>query len=143
MTENHIEFKAFYKSIGKLYCPYFKDFIHFTDTGFNHLQFKNKHTLRSLKDRDMRMKHLPLAIKLIGQSHTLQNKAYRNRFEERHVNARREIALLSVIYYEFIAVIEEKRLKVVVKQVENREKTFLSIVPLFQQKMPPEESDML
>ncbi len=133
----------FYKSIDRVYCPYFKDYIHFTDAGFDHIRFKNKHTVRTSKDMNMRLRLLPIAIKIIGNSHTLQNKTYRQRFENRYVNGRKETAIQQVTYYELTAMLDEIRLKIVIKQTERTEKIFLSVIPLFKQKIPPEESDIL
>ncbi|MDE2188434.1 MAG: hypothetical protein KGJ35_01755 [Patescibacteria group bacterium] len=143
MNEERASFEAFYKNIGKIYCPYFKDYIHFTDVGIDHLRFKNKFTLRTEKDRDMRIKMLPRAIHLIGKTVTLQNRSYRRRFETRYINSRKENILTDVKYYEFVAIIEERHIRVVIKQIENKEKVFLSVIPLFKQKMPLEESDIL
>ncbi|MEK7095228.1 MAG: hypothetical protein AAB917_01045 [Patescibacteria group bacterium] len=130
-----------YKDIGKVYCPYFKDYINFTRVGFEHLNFKNKYRARPAKDRNMRFKLLPLAVQILSLSHTLQNISSRNRFEERTVNNRRETALMLVIYYEFIAIISQKRMKIIIKQIESRDKIFLSVIPFFKQKTPPEEGD--
>ncbi len=82
------------------------------------------------------MRLLPTAISAIGMSHTLQNISYRRRFEERYVNQRKETALIGVTYYEFIAIINFSRIKVVIKEIDGDKKIFLSVIPLFNQKMP-------
>lgn len=130
-----------YKDIGKIYCPYFKDCVQFTRVGFEHLKFKNKYKARSAKDQNMRFKLLPLAVQILGLSHTLQNISSRQRFEERTINNRREIGLMLVTYYEFTAVMSQKRIKIIIKQIEGRDKIFLSVIPFFKQKTPPEEGD--
>ncbi len=135
------EREKFYKSIGKVYCPYFKEQIHFTELGFEHIRFKNKNTTRTPKDQEVRMKLLPVAVKIISLSNTLQGKLSRNRFEERLVNNRNEMALTSVTYYEFMAIIDSRKAKVVIKEIIGKEKVFLSIIPLFKQKTPPIEGD--
>ncbi len=132
-----------YGSIGKVYSPYFKEYIYFTPVGLEHLKFKNRFTARTEKDKRMRTNLLPIAVKIIEQSHTLQNRQYRKRFEERHINNRKEKILLLVSYFEFIAIIDNFRATVIIKQIENMEKVFLSVIPTFKQKMPPEESDIL
>jgi hypothetical protein len=137
------QYEKIYKAIGKVYCPYFKGSIHFTRDGYEHLKFKTKFKARNARDRDMRFRLLPIALQILGDSHTLQNRVLSRRFEDRYVNSRKESALLTVIYYEFMAIIQEKRVKVVIKQVENSEKIFLSVIPMFKQKMPLPESDML
>src|ERR1035437_1793295 len=139
MNTDRASFEEFYKKIGEVYCPYFKEYIHFTDEGFNHLQFKNKYTLRSTKDREMRIRLLPIAIQIIGASHTLQGKTWRKGFEYRYVNSRKELALAGVWYYEFMDIMNDQKIKVVIKQVEDNEKIFLSVIPAFQQKISLEE----
>lgn len=91
----------------------------------------------------MRFGLLHISTKVLSDSHTLQGKSYRNRFEVRYINSRKEVALTGVNYYEFIAIIENIRVKVVIKQIKNEEKIFLSVIPLFKQKMSPVESDTL
>lgn len=130
----------FYKNIGGVYCPYFKESVYFTNIGLDHISFKNKYTARTAKDKDARVRLLPTAIEILGQSHTLQGKTCRQRFEERSINSRIEIALVVVTYYEFIAIIGSIRAKVIIKQTEHdNKKMFLSVIPFFKQKMPPEE----
>ncbi len=133
--------EKFYKEIVKTPCPYFKDDIHFSNEGFEHLRFKNYFTPRSNKDSAMRFSLLPSAIKIINSSHTLQGFTTRYRFEYRFINSRKERALLFIKYYEFIAILNERKMKVIVKQIENGRKSFLSIIPLFKEKTPPIEGD--
>jgi hypothetical protein len=133
----------YYKSIQKVYCPYFKEYIHFTDVGFNHLRFKNHHTARSIKDRNMRFSLLSAAVKIIADSHTLQGKKQKLRMEERYVNNRKETALMLVTYYEFIAIIRERKVTVIIKQIVGWDKVFLSVIPTFKQKTPSEDDDSL
>ena len=132
-----------YNAIQRVYCPYFKEHIYYTRTGLEHLKFKNKFKARTEKDLRFRTMLLPISVEIIAQSHTLQGKICRRGFEERYVNNRKEIALTDVTYYEFLAIINERRAKVVIKQIENGNKIFLSVIPVFKQKMPPETSDIL
>ncbi len=143
MRTDRASFEEFYKSIGKTYSPYFKDYIYFTDVGFKHIRFKNEQLMRPSKDIEMRIRLLPIVIKIIGASHTVQNKTIRKRLEHRYVNSRKELAMIDVTYYEFIAIIDDWRVRVVIKQVNNAEMIFLSVIPAFKQKMPLEESDIL
>ncbi len=139
MHENDRE--KLYRSIGKIYCPYFKETVHFTELGFEHIRFKNRNKSRTIKDQNMRFKLLPNVVRIINLSHTLQGKLYKNRFEERFINNRREIALTQVIYYEFLAIIDDKKIKVIIKEITGKEKVFLSVIPFFKQKTPPIEGD--
>jgi len=143
MNTDKTSFEEYYKSIGKVYCPYFKEYIHFTDAGLKHIRFKNEHTVRTSKDRETRIRLVPIAVEIIGASHTLQDKTWQKRFEYRYVNSRKELALTGVTCYEFLAIIKDLKAKVVIKQIENNKKIFLSVIPLFKQKMPLEQSDIL
>ena len=133
----------FYARIGQVYCPYFRESVYFTRTGFEHLKLKHKYKARTEKDRAMRFRLLPIALKLLSSSYTLQGKIARNNFEYRYINNRKEIALVLVTYYEFMAIIDGKKIKVIIKQIENNERIFLSVIPLFKQKMPPVRDDIL
>lgn len=138
---NREEYEKYYRGIKKVYCPYFMESINFTNLGFEHIRFKNKHLARTLSDQSVRLRLLPIAVKILEKSHTLQGVSIRKRFEERYINNRKEIALLLVHYYEFTAIIDTRKAKVIIKQVEGREKIFLSIIPLFKEKTPPIEGD--
>ncbi len=135
------EFKEKYDSISKVYCPYFKQHVYFTRMGYEHIFFKKKYKARNETDLEMRVKLFPLAIKLLGTTSTIQDVQHRNRFEERYINSRKEVALVSVTYYEFIALINEKKIKTVLKQIIGGNIVFLSIIPLLKQKSPPFEGD--
>jgi hypothetical protein len=135
------EKEKFYKSIGKVYCPYFKDDIYFSDKGLEHLGFKNYFTPRTNADSSMRFKLLPCVVEIIRLSNTFQGFTSRNRFEYRFTNNRKEKALSFVKYYEFMAIINNRKMKVIIKQIENGNKMFFSVIPLFKEKTPPFEGD--
>lgn len=119
-----------YHSIGEVSCGYFPDEkIHFNAKGLEHLKFKTKNQARSAEDQYIRFKLLELAPKIIKISRTVQGISKENIWELVRSNQRNEHRLVSVTFYEFIAVIEKVRVKVVVKQVENSPKYFWSIIP--------------
>jgi len=121
--------EAYYKTLTKQYCPYLKDAIHFNAEGMEHLKFKKRKTARSVSDQYMRFKLLNLVPEIISASHTLQGILETKRFEYLKINNRREFILKPVTYYEFIAVIRRNRIKVIVKQIDNHQKIFWSIIP--------------
>jgi len=53
------------------------------------------------------------------------------RFEEQKTNSRWEHVAKDVIFYEFIAVLDSVRLKVIVKEVVGGEKHFWSVIPFW------------
>lgn len=123
------EKEALYKTFGEVYCPYFKEKIAFNVLGLEHLKFKSLRMARLEEDQYMRFVLLHLAPEVISLSHTVQGIRTTKTFEEVRVNNRTEHTLKNVTYYEFIAVIKNDRVKIILKQVENGQKVFLSIVP--------------
>ena len=124
----------FYKNIKKVWCPYFKENVHFNSEGYEHLLFKEWNKTRSRIEQYMRLRLLPFAPKIIGLSHTLQEYAESKRFERRKINSRWEKRLVLVRYYVFIAILNETRFKIIVKEVEGGAKMFHSIYPSWKKK---------
>lgn len=121
--------EEFYKNTGEVFCPYFQEKIVFNAKGLEHLKFKTKNHARLRDDQYTRFKILHLAPKIISLSRTIQGISHTKNFESIRSNARTEIILKSVSYYEFVAILEEKRVRVVIKQIENGSKYFWSIIP--------------
>ncbi len=118
-----------YRAIGKINCPYLKRDVSFNSQGLTHLKFKDRRRARSKQDQYMRFKILGLAPKIISKSNTVQGVDTVNRFEKVRINSRTDTLLKTVNYYEFVAVINQIRAKVIVKQIENGEPFFWSIIP--------------
>ena len=135
---NEIKHQAedIYNKIGKVYCPYFKEDVHFNTKGLDHLIFKSWNNTRLINDQYVRFRHLNLAPEVIRNSKTLQGIWVTNKFErvKRKDNKWEQILKLTT-YYEFIAVLESHgskvRIKIIVKQIEGGEKFFLSIIPFW------------
>lgn len=125
------EAEEFYKTIGDVYCPYFKEKIAFNAKGLRHLKFKSDKQARPIKDQYSRLRLVRLAPEVLKQSHTLQGIWQIRRFEEQKTNSRWERIMKDVKYYEFIAVINNVRVKVVVKEVLGGEKYFCSVIPFW------------
>ena len=120
-----------YKTINVVYCPYFKEKISFNSQGLQHLKFKRREKARSVDDQYMRFKLLYLAPVILKQSHTLQGIWETKKFERIRVHSRVDIVLKPVIYFEFIALINRNRVKIIVKQIDGGEKYFWSIIPFW------------
>jgi len=118
-----------YKSIGEVYCPYFKEKIVFNAKGLEHLKFKSKNHARSRDDQYIRLKLLHLAPNILKLSGTVQGFSERKTFELNRSNHRNEKILVDVTYYEFVAVLEEVRVRVIIKKVSTAPKYFWSIIP--------------
>src|SRR5689334_3602011 len=80
--------QAFYVTIGKIYCPYFRDSIEFTAAGFEHLRRKAWKRGRNQRDQFMRLKHLAKGPEVLGLSYTVQGVQEGNEWERRHRHGR-------------------------------------------------------
>jgi|SRR3989338_7253445 len=128
---NKIKGKAeeFYKSIGQVYCPYFKEEVSFNSKGLDHLKMRGWNRSRARKDQYMRLRLIHLAPKVIRLSNTLQGISEIREFVRKKINNRWEKVLTNVVYYEYIAILEGIRIRIVVKTVLGGQKIFWSIIP--------------
>jgi hypothetical protein len=121
--------EAYYSAISEVYCPYFKEKISFNAKGLRHLKFKSDQVARTHEDQYTRLKLLRLAPMILQDSKTVQGIYETKKFEVQNMNSRWETVLKDVIFYEFIAVIENIRAKVIVKLVVGGQRHFWSIIP--------------
>ncbi len=125
------ESEVFYHTIEEVMCPYFKEVIAFNAKGLKHLKFKSKIQARSRKDQYARFKLLHLAPEVLQKSGTVQGTWETQRFERQRTNSRWEHVLREVKFYEFIAVLDSIRVKVIIKEVKGGNKYFWSIIPFW------------
>jgi hypothetical protein len=64
--------EEFYKTLGKVYCPYFKEDISFNAKGLEHLKFNKKNFARPLSDQYIRFKILKFAPEVLKLTKTVQ-----------------------------------------------------------------------
>jgi hypothetical protein len=121
--------EVLYASFSVMYCPYFGEEIFFNAKGFQHLKFKSNAVARSRSEQYARLKLLKFAPRVLSLSRTVQGIFCTKRFERIRMHSRTDIILKPVFYYEFIAVLENVRVKVIVKQIEGGQKFFWSIIP--------------
>ena len=55
----------FYKTIGKIRCPYFGDDVYFNVKGWDHLIFKSWNNTRIIGDQFARLRHIKLTPEVI------------------------------------------------------------------------------
>ncbi len=125
------EAENFYKTIGSVFCPYLGEKIVFNIKGFKHLKFKSDKQARPYKDQYPRLRLLSLAPEVLKKSHTIQGIWKIKRLEAQKTNSRWEHIAKDVVYYEFIAVLENVRIKVILKEVSGGEKHFWSVIPFW------------
>jgi hypothetical protein len=118
-----------YSALGSVRCPYFNEDVAFNAKGIRHIKFKSDEKARSHEDQYSRLKLLYLAPQVIKLSRTVQGVWNTRQFEMQKSHSRWERVLKDVSFYEFMAVLDNVRVKVIVKQVVGGEKHFWSIIP--------------
>jgi hypothetical protein len=86
---------------------------------------------RVKKDQYARLKLLKYAPAIIQESKTVQGIREVRQFEMQNMNSRWEKVLKDVTFYEFISVVDNLRIKVVIKQVALGQKYFWSVRPFW------------
>ena len=120
-----------YKTLSPIRCPYFGAEVHFNAQGLEHLKFKRREQARSHHDQYMRFKLIKLAPEVLKLSRTVQGIWETKHFERVRMHSRTDTILKPVVYYEFIAILNRIRIKIVVKQIDGGEKFFWSIIPFW------------
>jgi len=130
--------EIFYAAIGEIRCPYFGENISFNAEGLKHLKFKSDKVARSHSEQYARLKLLTLAPQVLSLSRTVQGIWHTKHFERIRIHSRTDTILKPVSFYEFIAVLENIRVKVIAKQIDDGQKFFWSIIPYW--KIDPANS---
>lgn len=124
--------KEYYLGIGKIVCPYFNnDFIHFSASGYQHILYKgsSKIKARTRQEQFIRLGLLKNAVKLLALTATVQEIEENSAFVKVKKNKRKEMILTKIKYWGFIAILDGKKIKVIVKQTGEGFKQFWSIIP--------------
>ena len=125
--------RALYSTIGAIRCPYFGEKVHFNAQGLEHLRRKAWNRGREHFDQFMRLKHISRAPEILRLSRTVQGIEETHEWERRRRHGQWEKLLVSVTYYEFVAVLNQRRFKVIVKQLPAGERIFWSLIPFWRQ----------
>lgn len=112
--KNVIEkYREIYKTFGKSFCPYLSKDVEFTMAGFKHLIWKTDQSMRTNFEIQNRFESLGVVKAIIEKSGTLQ-----------------EIEILEdKKFYAFIAIVNEKKYKVVVSTAKVDRIIFNSVIP--------------
>lgn len=109
------EARKFYDDIGRVYCPALQKSVRFNAAGFNHIIFKKERAERDKHLQAQRFKLLPSALKLVAVATTYQEF---------------ETTKHGVLYWGIIGIIENRKLKVVLKKPStSNEIDFWSVIP--------------
>ena len=120
-----------YKTFSVIHCPFFEGDVYFNASGLEHLKFKRPRYARPRHDQYMRFKLLHLVPEVLRLSRTVQGIWETKHFERVRMHSRTDTILKQVTYYEFIAVLKNIRLKIVVKQINSGQRFFWSIIPFW------------
>ncbi len=101
----------------KLFSPAFNSKIIFNAKGINHLLYKGNRSRRDIERIEINLKLLPRAVKLLSEATFWQEES----------NYKTEDIFYK--FWAFEAVVEERRIKVIVRQVGNGIKHFWSVIP--------------
>jgi len=123
------EAEKLYQTFDKVYNPYFQEKISFNVKGLKHLKFKSDQQARSQKDQYSRLKLLRFAPQVLSKSHTVQGIWDTRRLEPHKTSGSWKYIMKNTIFYEFVAVLDSVRIKVIVKGVSGGEKYFWSVIP--------------
>lgn len=126
--------EKFYVSIGEISCPYFNEKVSFNAKGLDHIKFKDFSKSRTKLDQYVRLRLIKLAPQVIARSHTLQDYYETRKFERRKINQRWEKQFVLVKYFGFVAIINDCRVKIIVKEIQGGKKFFWSIIPFWKMK---------
>ena len=129
--EIRLKGEEFYKGLEPITCPYLRKEVHFNAQGLEHLKFKRRGHARDRQDQYMRFRLLHLAPEVLKLTRTVQGISNTKHFERIRVHSRTDVVLKSVTYYEFVAVLGSARVKVIVKEVEDSEPVFWSLIPFW------------
>lgn len=121
--------KAIYEKQKTLYNPYLQTQVVFNSDGFHHLQFSARRE-RDKKEQLLKFSLLPLAIKIIKDSGTLQE------FRKEHIKIGKAgqdgfTKTKEASYWGFVAIIGEKQIKIraILRRVGDGNITFWSVMP--------------
>lgn len=111
--------KIFFKKNKTVVCPAFpKEKITFNSKGLSHLFYKGANKARLSDQIKIRLILLPLAIKVLKKMPFFQE-------ERKFINYEKKL----VRFFSFEAVIDNRRIKIIVRQVGNGQKHFWSVIP--------------
>jgi len=118
-----------YKKIGRVHCPYLKRQVVFNSHGFRHMIYRNRKNKRDEKSQLMRFQLFPKAVKLLRKTTTIQEMDfYKSKLFVKKRGVRKQKTML-IKYYAFIAIIDEWKIKVIVKQIGKGRPIFWSVIP--------------
>lgn len=112
-----------------MYCPALDEKVHFTAEGFNHLVFSRKKVQRDHSVQVARFRLLESAIRLIGLTSTHQEFEETNKSMEVKWQKKRMIRSVPIRYWGIIAIVQNRKIRVVLRKVGTGNIHFWSVMP--------------
>ena len=117
MIDYKLKIKSFFNQVRQVQNPALGEIIYFNAKGINHLLYKNNRNLRQ-KDRiKANFILLPRATKLLEKSTFWQEESHYVKDKSKY------------FFWAFEAVVDQRRIKVIVRQVNSGKKHFWSVIP--------------
>ncbi|MBU1104874.1 hypothetical protein KJ664_03220 [Patescibacteria group bacterium] len=112
------QIQTIFSEVKQIACPAFdKEKVYFTAKGINHLLYKNSRSKRDSKRIETNTRLLPGAIKVLRVMPYFQEESYYTKESVIHK------------FWAFEAVVDDRRIKVVIRQVGKGQKHFWSVIP--------------
>lgn len=121
--------EKYYATLTNINCPALDSTVSFSSYGFNHIIYRKGRTERDRTSQIMRFKLLINAYELIGLTTTFQE--YENTFKDFTVKKYKEKISVTrqVQYWGLIAIINNRKIKVILRKIGNGNLHFWSIIP--------------
>ena len=120
---------VWYKNQSPVNSPALNQLVYFTAEAFEHTKYKRARAERDKPSQIMRLKMLPRAFRLIELSTTIQEyeeivKVVSVKRRKKRVHQSKQIQ-----YWGLIAIIENRKIKVILRKIGNGQLQFWSIIP--------------
>ncbi len=118
-----------YSQIKPIRCPYLKQEVSFTGKGFWHIVYRSQGKKREESAQIMRFRLLSKAVKLISRTATIQEyDSYTGEVPIRD-HGKKVIKVITRQFFGYIAIIDEWKIKVIVRKDGNGKPYFWSVIP--------------
>lgn len=121
--------EKYYGTLSGLNCPALGLVVSFSSHGFNHLIYRKGRTERDRVSQIMRFKLLTKAYRLIRLTTTIQE--YEDSLKEFRIKKHKEKISVTkqVQYWGLIAIIDDRKIKVILRKIGNGNLHFWSVIP--------------
>jgi hypothetical protein len=121
--------EKYYANLDETKCPALGLTVSFSSHGFNHLIYRKDRTERDRVSQIMRFKLLTKAYELIKLTTTIQE--YEDTIKEFRIKKHKEKVSVTkqVQYWGLIAIIDDRKIKVILRKIGNGNLHFWSVIP--------------